>query len=710
MTLRPPENRPHLEEFGPYRFDVHRSTLYRGNVPVILPRKRMEVLRFLVEHAGSTVRKEEIIEQVWPNQFVDENNLTLQVFKLRRDLEEDPSKPVYILTVPGVGYMLCPTPPIAVAPPLPPPSTKPPWLAGRLPIILLLVIGLLTALLLVAISLNRPPTQPAMVRPYTSLPGLESDPAFAPDGHQLAFSSEGETNNNRDLYLKPNENEEPIRLTNHPEIDSHPVWSPDGRQIAFLRRGELSENTNRLVILSDLRGVGSTAAEKEIAIVGKGLDWSPDGRHFVVADAAESQTGSGLSLLSIDGRETRRLTIPVAGKVTTDIHPRFSPGGEKIAFLRSQDSHTALTDLFLVDIEREDIRQLTFDQRRIVDLDWMPDGRSIIIAGDRDGQRRLWRIPLDGGPAVMVTSINEKVEDFTLSPDGQRLAFTERTEDTTIEIRRLDENGPNSAGSPCLINSSAIDDSPRFSPDGTRLAFISGRSGRNEIWIARDDCRGLTKVPTFDSAGGPGSPRWSPNGRWLAFDRRDGQLINSFLVDLLDAGKGPLPLRILENSNLTPAWSSDGQRIYFESSRVGQSQIWQQHLGSGQQSRVTIGKGRDPVETADGSSLFYTRDNQLWRRDQQTGLEEPVRELAAVQVGRNWCITPQSVYFIPRTSNIRPIVHRFDLRTRQVRKIMELGGFPVRSVPGLCVTPDEKRLAVSYFNYRIGDIKLATSW
>ena len=90
-----------IERFGPFWFDLDRTTLYRGNEPVILARKRLEVLQLLAEHAGTIVRKEEIIERVWPNQHIDENNLTLQIFNLRRDLEDDPKRPIYIITAPA---------------------------------------------------------------------------------------------------------------------------------------------------------------------------------------------------------------------------------------------------------------------------------------------------------------------------------------------------------------------------------------------------------------------------------------------------------------------------------------------------------------------------------------------------------------------------------------------------------------------------------
>jgi hypothetical protein len=74
-------NTPRIERFGPYRFDLDRSTLYRGTEPVILARKRLEVLQLLAEHASSIVRREEIIKRVWPDQLIEENNLAIQIFQ-----------------------------------------------------------------------------------------------------------------------------------------------------------------------------------------------------------------------------------------------------------------------------------------------------------------------------------------------------------------------------------------------------------------------------------------------------------------------------------------------------------------------------------------------------------------------------------------------------------------------------------------------------
>ncbi len=83
----------------------------------------------------------------------------------------------------------------------------------------------------------RPKTTPPVWRavPLTSYPGFEWSPALSPDGNQVAFSWNGEKQDNFDIYIKLIGSSPPHRLTRDPAEDGSPAWSPDGRSIAFLR-------------------------------------------------------------------------------------------------------------------------------------------------------------------------------------------------------------------------------------------------------------------------------------------------------------------------------------------------------------------------------------------------------------------------------------------------------------------------------------------
>jgi DNA-binding winged helix-turn-helix (wHTH) protein len=93
-----------IYEFGPFRIDMERYLLLRDNEPIPLSPKVFETLLFLVENRGRVGKKDEIINSVWPDTFVEESNLAQNVFLLRKALGEEKNEHRYIVTIPGVGY------------------------------------------------------------------------------------------------------------------------------------------------------------------------------------------------------------------------------------------------------------------------------------------------------------------------------------------------------------------------------------------------------------------------------------------------------------------------------------------------------------------------------------------------------------------------------------------------------------------------------
>ncbi len=173
---------------------------------------------------------------------------------------------------------------------------------------------------------------PLKVLPLTTYPGSERFPSFSPDGNQVAFSWNGEKQDNHDIYVQLADGGTPLRLTTNPAEDTAPAWSPDGRQIAFVRQG--GEGC-AIFLISPLGG-----AERELteaACSDSTPAWTPDGKSLAFADS------SGLFLISTATRERRKLTSPPHPLLATTV-PQFLPtGGTSSSYARTTSTRLTFT-------------------------------------------------------------------------------------------------------------------------------------------------------------------------------------------------------------------------------------------------------------------------------------------------------------------------------------------------------------------------------
>jgi hypothetical protein len=137
------------------------------------------------------------------------------------------------------------------------------------------------------------------VVPLTSYPGLESSPTFSPDGNQVAFSWNGEKQDNFDIYVKLI-GTDPLRLTTNRAADSSPTWSPDGRWIAFVRT---QRDRYSICLISPLGGpevelVQARLLDESLALGQRKLAWSPDSKWLAYPERQTLQEPFGLFVVS----------------------------------------------------------------------------------------------------------------------------------------------------------------------------------------------------------------------------------------------------------------------------------------------------------------------------------------------------------------------------------------------------------------------------
>jgi Tol biopolymer transport system component len=475
--------------------------------------------------------------------------------------------------------------------------------------------------------------------PLTSYPGWQRDPAFSPDGKQVAFSWDGEKGDNFDIYVKLVGAESTLRLTTNPASERLPAWSPDGTSIAFYR--DLG-NHSGLFVVPALGGMQRMVAQMAPPFC-LGLSWSPDGKSLAIADRSSPQGVSGIFLLSIASGEKRKMTSPPDGYVG-DCFPKFSPDGRAVAFIRLVN-YSDIDDLYVQPIAqgwpKGEPRRVTFDERLISGLDWTEDGRNLVFSSNRSGGRSLWMVSAAGGMLRQLAVRGENATALSVARTGHRLTYARDVSHRSIW--RIP--GPNSAdkGSPPLkfIASKQRDASPKYSPDGRSILFQSARSGDVEIWVCDSEGRNPVQLTSFGGLQ-PGSARWSPDSRWIAFNLTKEGNADIYVISV---ERGQVRRVTTEPSNeVRPSWSGDGRWIYFGSDRTGDWQIWKVPVHGGAAVQVTKRGGRDSIESADGKFVYYAKLDTpgIWRVPVGGGEETQILDQGWMG---GWDLTSQGICF-----------------------------------------------------------------
>jgi Tol biopolymer transport system component len=513
----------------------------------------------------------------------------------------------------------------------------------------------------------------------TTYASSEMYPSFSPDGRQIAFTWDGEKGDNLDIYVKWAGETNALRLTSDPAADLFPVWAPDGKRITFQRRGPHSG-------IYTVSALGEAEQKLSDFAANYQMSWSPDGKWLGVS--SNDQT-SAIFLLPAEGGEPRRVSNPKAPGF--DRAASFSPDGRQLAYAsctRLNRCDVYVEDLSPAYIPLGSARRITNQDISISGLTWSRDGKSVIYTVSRqDGMRNdltggrlpyLWRAEIDRRRPPQRLEIAGPHASFpSVSPVANRLVFQRNLRDVHIWRYRVGGDAEP------LIVSSLSEGNPQFSPGGSRIAFSSDRSGEaNEIWVAQAD--GSKPVQMTNNLGrNQGTPRWSPDGRWIAFDSQGQD--SRWDIYVVDASGGR-PRRISPDppGNDLPSWSRDGKWIYFRSDRTGREEIWRIPFAGGVAEQVTKEGGQVAYESADGTTLFYTKaSSSLFARPLSGGAE---RQLLAWVEARAFVPVDDGIYYIGRRSDRGQYpLQFFQFSSQTSRVLTNIDGV---IYTGLSVSPD----------------------
>ncbi len=473
------------------------------------------------------------------------------------------------------------------------------------------------------------------------------------NGGRIVFSYQN------DLWVVSEDGGMARRLTVHKGTEVHPKFSPDGRWIAY--SGDYNERRNSCMVIS--ADGGSPKQLTFHSIGGYPITWSRDGKHVVFVSKRESfvrffqqlfrvPVDGGLPVELEMGKASFASYSPDGGKMAFNRHPDlfwwwkrykgsmnqdvwiydFSSGEfSKITDYEGNDSWPMWTgngiyfasdrsdgvfNIFVYDLATGEIRQVTsFEDRGVTWPSMSGDGSKIVFERDarlyvldtatEETREVVVYAPIDYN-RNMISYVDplDHLSSFSVSSTGKRLVFEARGEIFTApaehgDVRNLTES------------SGARDSDPAWSPDGKWIAYISDRSGDEEIYLI-DQMGKKEEKRITDTGHFKNYLLWSPDSEKLLYNTENNCL---YMVDI-DGSEPELVARNDHRNIETYSWSPDCKWIAYEFATKNRNRdIYIYDVKEKESHRITwdLGDDYEPVFTPDGKHLLLLTDRESQR-------------------------------------------------------------------------------------------------
>lgn len=550
---------PRKLRFGDFTIDVQARELHRNGSRIRLQDQPLQVLALLTQRAGEVVTREELRQHLWPaDTFVDfDNSLNASVAKIREGLGDSPEAPRFIETLPRRGYRFIASvkpcvevsdesQPSAIAVAAGSPSEQ-----RRVKWVILAVVGLTMVLLGVVFLVRQSPRSPRITRyiqiTNDGIPKARSVSfinILVSDGARIYFSS-GTENDWNVAQVSVNGGQAVAVPTPLKGVVVNDI-SRDRSKLLITR----SEGTVLNAPLWFLPLPGGPA-QRLGNLRAHGATWSRDGKLIAYCNDQD------LYIANADGSDPRKLArlngIP--------FQPQWSPDGRTLRFYLYDTTRDSGT-LWEILADGSNPHPLFPNWQAASEACcgvWTPDGKYFVFQATHDGVTSIWALP--EGHGLFRNRTREPVQ-LTLGPmnflgpspsmDGRQLYAI--GEQKRGELMRYDSVSHQFVTYFSGLSAEGLD----FSRDGNWVTYTTYPEGT--LWRSRTD--GTQRLPLTNSSMRAGMPRWSPDGKQIAFmGMKPGKGWKAYLVS--SSGGSPEQLISGKDSEWHPDWSPNGDSVIF---------------------------------------------------------------------------------------------------------------------------------------------------
>lgn len=443
-------------------------------------------------------------------------------------------------------------------------------------------------------------------RRLTSNAGGETSPHFSKDGKMIAFT--GQYDGNADVYVIPTSGGEPKRLTYHPGGDVVTGWTPDGKVLFSSGREnkptqeskfyKVSVNGGMPETLPVPRGVdGQVSADGKMIAYQQISFWDPEWRNY--------RGGQAKPIWIMDMKNYDLKMTP-----QTDNERHTSPVWLNgiVYYLSERDF---ASNIWSYNPKTNQEKQLTFHSD--FDIKNLDAGAGMIVyeqgsylhtLNPTTGQAKQLKIEVAGdmnwGRPRWVNASAFQLTNASLSPSGKRAVFEYRGE--IISVPKKEGNWRNLSK-----NSGAADRAPVWSPDGSKIAWFSDRSGEYTLMIGDQEGLDEPKSITLPNQTFYFTPTWSPDGKYIAYTDTD---YNMWYVDVASGNAKKIDTELYAHPvrSMVPVWSPDSKWITYV--RLLESQfkaVKVYNVETGQILQLTDGMSDaiSPVWDESGKYLYF---------------------------------------------------------------------------------------------------------